>query len=294
MDDPAGHRFPLLWRAEQLLAIGRSADAAAAMREAIAADPQNPRAFLLLGRAQIASGDAKAALETLSEARRHAPNDVEILYYTAHAQFGLKRFQQAAETLHTGAEIDPQYPALWSLLSLVHVNMGPPEAAWDAARRGLRLDPEDLQCMRAGVYSLMKLSRPADARRLCEGMLQKHPAAPESHELMGWLRLWQHEGDQAGDNFRESLRQDAMGEGAHVGIRQTRWLSRPGIRQLIAYRRHVARQPPHRQALHSLLLAAASALAAIPLYVSGAETVAFAVFLILSTALMIWVMPQPG
>lgn len=58
----------LVERGEELLAAGRTAEAAALLERAVRVDPSNGFAFLALGRARVAAGEADRALGLLERA----------------------------------------------------------------------------------------------------------------------------------------------------------------------------------------------------------------------------------
>lgn len=94
-----------------LRAGGRSAEAAAAFREAAADDPTKPHAFYELGALLLEAGDAAGALAPLQEAVRLSPESAGVHTAYADALLGAGRVREAVEALRRAASLAPDDPA---------------------------------------------------------------------------------------------------------------------------------------------------------------------------------------
>src|SRR5262245_30450916 len=80
-----------------LLALGRNNEAEQALRQALTANPDNPRAHYNLGLLYRSSGKAVEALQEFQAVRRLDPNDAYTTYFIAVLHFQNGDFQSAAD-----------------------------------------------------------------------------------------------------------------------------------------------------------------------------------------------------
>lgn len=98
-----------------LLKLARHDEAATVLRQAVKLDNQDPDAMSWLGLAQLAGGDAKAAVISLEKASRLAPSDATILNNLGNALTALDRLDEAARTYGRAVALDPDF-----MLALTH------------------------------------------------------------------------------------------------------------------------------------------------------------------------------
>ena len=91
-----------------LLDQGKSAEAQNALREGVAAMPQNTSWATLLARLQVQGGDAKAALETLERALPHAQGQAEFHAFLATLLQMQSRHREAITHYETSVRIGPE------------------------------------------------------------------------------------------------------------------------------------------------------------------------------------------
>jgi tetratricopeptide (TPR) repeat protein len=134
-------RATLLEQAEEARKSGRSADA---LRLFLLAGEryQSVRAYLEAARLQSAGGNAAAALESIAEARRIAPNAEDVL--SAHAQLSLATKQplSAVLTLAALTRMHPTVAQYHYLLGVGLIGMGDMPSATESLLEAQRLEPD--------------------------------------------------------------------------------------------------------------------------------------------------------
>jgi tetratricopeptide (TPR) repeat protein len=89
--------------AQSLLKLGRTAEAIDALRQALAADPENQNLLRLLGRAAEQGGDQSAALAELKRLAAAYPDSAALTSLLARTQARAGRVDEAAATLRAAA-----------------------------------------------------------------------------------------------------------------------------------------------------------------------------------------------
>lgn len=123
-------------------AAGKFESAAEAFREALALDPNSRSAKIGLARLQHESGNAKAAVETLTALLREAPQDVEVRTNLAVAVISSGKPQEALKTLAVDVEPGPSTAALFAVRGGVKLRLGEYADAIGDLRKAVRLKPE--------------------------------------------------------------------------------------------------------------------------------------------------------
>jgi tetratricopeptide (TPR) repeat protein len=179
--DPA-YVAPRILLGASLLALGRPAEAAAALERAVKLGPREPLARRELARAHERAGDLPRAVEQYRKLRELAPNDPENAYqlgraYLALSEWSLKRLR----------EVDPRSARLQQALGHNYRVQGKPELAEQAFRRAAEADPRlpEIHLALAQLYAEQK--RWADARAEVERELALVPESAGALALRRWL-----------------------------------------------------------------------------------------------------------
>ncbi|MDT0545089.1 tetratricopeptide repeat protein [Streptomyces lonegramiae] len=147
---------PALERAEALIELKRYDEAAAMLGGRLAEDPDDVRAWVKLGRCQVAAGQVEEALTTLGEALRRAPEDIGALYIYAFALRRAdhleraERWRKAEEALRQALRVDPRNSSVHALLGeFLMYNPTRRVEALALAKEAVRLDPESVDAYQA-------------------------------------------------------------------------------------------------------------------------------------------------
>lgn len=163
------------------LGHGEPAKAVALAHEAVAANPDNPRALEWLARAQSAAGSHQQAVAALSTLVRTRPSP-EVFVALADAQ--------------------------WAA--------GDKSGAEQAIRRALRMRPDLLEAQRRLVGYLLTAQREGEALSVARGIQSRRPNAAVGFELEGDAHIATGRWDDAVSAFRAAL---DRGGGAGVAIK---------------------------------------------------------------------------
>jgi TolA-binding protein len=227
-------------------------------------DKRVPMAVLLLGRAQLGSGDAQAALESFRRAQTFKPppgRGMEVKFWEAEALFRLRRYAEARDAYDAVVKTDATSPlapdALYGF-GWAEQELGHPEAAVKAFSEVVQAWPEHATAPSATFYrarGLTELKRFAEALPLLEafrGRYPDHKLGPDAQYLLGWLRL--QTGDPRGG--LADLRAFVKGHPSHPQATEARRLlnetmARHGDRNELqeAYRTLLAESPPRAEGL---------------------------------------------
>jgi len=148
--------------AEALIASGRAAQAAAALRERLAAGRGGALAQITLVRALLAAGDVPAALVQAREASSLHPNVAPVLVALGEALLAAGQLPTAIAELQRALRQDPDNEAARRLLALAWMDAGEAQKALDALQ-----DIEDAPLRaRAEAIATAQRSDPGYVRHL--------------------------------------------------------------------------------------------------------------------------------
>jgi tetratricopeptide (TPR) repeat protein len=182
--DPLGRS--LLIRAQHLIRLHRSEEAAALLAQVLASDPTDVRAHRLLSQCMIE----------------------------------LKRFKDALMEANAAIVLDPNAEWSFRLRSAALLGLGKKRAAVSAAREAVRLAPEHYVCFIQLAVAYRAAHRWPAAQEAAEQALRLSPESPVALNLLGVLALRGRRVSAAEAAFRKALRIDPNNANAlnHRGI----------------------------------------------------------------------------
>jgi Tfp pilus assembly protein PilF len=143
--------------------LGQPGLAAAAARQALAAEPQNEWAHRLLAVAYLRMEHRSGAITAAREAVRLAPKSAHALHLLALSQLLLKHRAAADKTARMAVAANPDEAVAhltMARVALAHQNYALAERAY---REGLRLDPNDVDLLLRLGWVLHRLGRRDEA-----------------------------------------------------------------------------------------------------------------------------------
>lgn len=184
-----------LARDADLVRARAEADAAAAAR----ADPQDARAFALLGELALTGGDHDAAAQAWQTAVALNPADAGLLAAAAAARMHLGEPEEALALISRAMELEPWYPDDWlATLGAIYLAARRPE---EALRAFLRMqDPGPARPLLTAA--LVWAGREAEAAREAARLL----AAEPGFTIRAWLAGRPDRDPAQGDRLAEGLR----------------------------------------------------------------------------------------
>lgn len=164
---------------------GRPAEAEAAARDGLAADPENWWLHGLLSMAHYRQRRPRAALAAADAAVALAPDEPWGHELRAFALHGIGRRRSALAAAREAVRLDPGSAQAWDLLSWTELNVLHPRRARAAAKRALELDPSAA----TGHYALARVAvhwgAPNEAERHARAILAGDPTDADAANLLG-------------------------------------------------------------------------------------------------------------
>lgn len=182
----------LVARGALLAAAGNCAEATPLFQRAIAADPREARAGLLLGRCQIAAKDYAAAETTLTEAVRREPAQAEAQLELAVARYHQANFPGARSALDASAsklDGDARFQLYNGLLLLREGKRSEGIAALERARQ---IDPKRVEPTASYIegLALENDGERSEARQAMERVIATNPTGPWGAAARTRLDQW--------------------------------------------------------------------------------------------------------
>lgn len=179
---PAGMTY-----AEAMLRLGRPEQARAMFNRALLASPQNPYARLMLAEAQLETGDAATALQTI------APLADSVLAGERELQLA-KRAAEAAGSAAAAGYAARRAGGQWQAAQRANAAALAAEARqdWGAAITALQqLDGQgsDPDVQRRLAFALSRAGRHAEALTTADRVLARQPDNPDAIHLAGLVRV---------------------------------------------------------------------------------------------------------
>ncbi len=179
---------------EQLLDLGRAAEAEARLRPILAEDPAWATPLLLLNRALLRQGRAEEALPVAYAACAAAPDWAESFIGLSTCLAHLERLPEAVAAAEQAVAVAPQQ---WvSHYQLAHVLMQGRRPrtrdAYEAAIRAVGLNPGSAEAHNLVGMALADLGDNAGARRAYENALRLNPQLMTALNNLATLELSEH------------------------------------------------------------------------------------------------------
>jgi tetratricopeptide (TPR) repeat protein len=238
---------PHLQRAHLLLSQRRYDLAESEVRQAIAAEPNEPLGYAFLALCLGESKHWQAATEAAQRAIALGPDEPYHHYVHAHIFLDRNMFKEARAAIEESLRLEPEDADAWALGASIDLAQKRYREALDAANRGLEIDAEHEDCINVRAVALTNLGDRSAAGAAIVSTLARNPENATSHANMGWTLL--HAGDPkaAMISFREALRLDPELEWARAGIVEAMKARSPIYRIFLAYFLFMARLPAQAQ-----------------------------------------------
>ena len=220
-------------------AKGRFAEAAAAFRTALAAQPDSPDALNNLALALDKAGERDEAAALLARAVQLAPGRAPLLVNLAVVARNRGDLAAAADAAERALGIDANAGAAWRVLGLVRAQRDDLAGARAAFERALALMPDDAASIRGLANALTKTGEAPRGAALLDALVRRNPddaeawtdlavacreagdparalaaidralalapAAGDALHLLGALRVAQRDHEGAADAFRRAI-----------------------------------------------------------------------------------------
>lgn len=162
---------------------GRLADGIALARRALAVDPGQARAHVLIGMAQAQLGSASEALASFERAIACNPGSADAHGNHGDALAQLGRLTEAVASYRRALECDPRSTASWCNLAAAEIELGRHGDALGSYDRALALDPTLVEAQFSRAHVLAVLGRDREALDGYDTVLRIAPS--HGHALAG-------------------------------------------------------------------------------------------------------------
>jgi len=226
-------------RAQTLLIAGSFKEAAAAARQAIDFDPDQPAGHGFLGLSLLELHEFAAALPPLREATRLAPGWLNPRIDLASALTQLKDFAGAAEAWRQALTIQPDNAEALSTFATVLIELGQDQEALEVFRRAVELAPDDAVKQAALGVTCLKTGNPYEAETALRRARFLTPNEPEYMFGLGEALSVLGRFEEAASEFRSAVQYPAWAAKAHEGLATigqtlTSGLEIPSLRTMLA------------------------------------------------------------
>lgn len=164
--------YNLIWRAEQLIDIDRYPEAVELLAKALASDPEDYRANVLM----------------------------------ALTQLRLNRLENAERFINNAIQTNPDDEWAHRVKSLIFSAMGRNRDALKAAEEAVRLEPDEPYALHTLANVQLEMQKRKQAKQTAERMRELAPQMELSHFLMGNVYLADGDNYSAEREFTEALR----------------------------------------------------------------------------------------
>ena len=210
-----------LERAGVLLETNRADQAEDFIRQALAEEPDNPRALAELARCLMQQEKYADALAPAQQAVAQEPDHPYYLYLLGHAYMFNNQADKAREMARSALQLAPDSADLYRLLAQLEFQESRWELALFNAEKGLEFEPDHEGLANLRTMALVKLNRTAEARDTVDSTLYKNPENPAAHANKGWVEIERGNYAEAQKSFLEALRINPNNEHAREGLKES-------------------------------------------------------------------------
>lgn len=218
-----------------LIEQGRFPEARSYLRDALAADPDDPWLHYFLSVSQLNSEEGTEALESVKRGIALLPQESRFHALKAHILGSLERPEEARKAANEALRLDPDSEAAHTALSSSWAQENNWKNSEAEARKALELDPENESAAYLLAQALRMQNRLEESSEQAHYMLGRNPDNAVNHISAGWLALQRGSVKQSEEHFLEALRLDSSNEAARDGLKQAFRARSPFYRAYLNY-----------------------------------------------------------
>lgn len=176
------------------LRLGSFRPARQIAQRAVVADPMNPFVHYVLCLGVLNDHSYLAPLPNTWQGRQRIKGD--------------RRIEAAEDHLLEAIRLDPHHPGFFGQLGIMRLMRHDIDAALDAARQGLAVDPTNRFCHEVRVRVLIHRNELEAAEKAIDGMLREDPEDATAHTLRARIAVQQGDGERSVARALEAKRID--------------------------------------------------------------------------------------
>ena len=181
------------------------AQARAEAERALALNPEEGDAHLVLGMVMETLGEASAAGAHYGRALRANPGDARTLAIYSGWLSAEGRTEEAVRAARRAVELDPLSVSALSSGGRTYESAGDLRTAAEMYRRALALVPEDPFVLRHVGWTLVLLGERTEALRLADRLLEILPNSVDDVSRVAWVYAYAREFDRAIELYRRAI-----------------------------------------------------------------------------------------
>jgi len=201
---------------------GRTPEALAEYREAVARAPDNAEAWQGLGEALARSGDPAGAIAACRRSLELDPSHAPAHYDLGTLLLAGGDLPGATAAFEAALALSPAFPRAWANLAAAHARAGRFEEAAQALGHLLDLTPEDREARRRRALALARSGHPGEAAEELERLLAGDPGDLPARLLLGEMLLAAGRFGAAGEAFGAVPAQVPEAGAARLGLARAR------------------------------------------------------------------------
>ena len=197
----------LLALADMQLATGvPPKDVAPVVERAVSANPTSPNARLMQISVLLRAQNAKAALAAAQSAAAALPDNPAIIEALGRTQLAAGEPNQAVSTFNKLGALAPQSSVPLLLVARAHLANKDPDAATQALRKALTLQPDRLDVHRDAIATYIAAGKPEDALADAKALQKARPKDPVGFVFEGEVLAAQKKFADAASAYGEALK----------------------------------------------------------------------------------------
>jgi len=187
-DDMSDPRF-LVYRASQLLAVGRVAEAGDDIKQALNLDPNYSDAFALQSIIAVVQNEKDKALGTAQKAIEVGPNSAAARIAMSYAQQAGFDLERARASVEEAVNLDPNNALAWARLAELWSSFGRLGKALDAAKKAVELDPNLARTQMVLGFAYLTQVKTTESRVAFKKAIELDQADPLSRLGLGLAKI---------------------------------------------------------------------------------------------------------
>jgi putative PEP-CTERM system TPR-repeat lipoprotein len=191
---------------------GTPAEVGKLLADAVAADPANVTSRALLADHQLATNQAKAALETTRAGLTVSPDHPELLERQGRALMATGDPMQAVTSFNKLAAVLPRSPVPQLRLAEAQAAARNPSAAATAVRKAAEIAPDNPQVLQAQFVQAVRDNRSEQALAIARKVQARAPDEAMGYTMEGGVELRRRNWDAAVTVLRKAVARSRPGE----------------------------------------------------------------------------------
>ena len=174
-------------------------------KKAVAENPDNPQAYLKLGKSYLSTGDYKKAINHLITAAKLQPSGTEVYYSLAKAYGASENYKAKIEVLKKIATIEPNSATAYVRLGMANSIVKKHKQASEFYEQALMLNPQYPNLRYLMAVSYYGSNQYDESMFLLKEEIRQNGISSEAHHILGLMYLKQGVYNKAITHLQKAL-----------------------------------------------------------------------------------------